>query len=161
MVDLISPPFPTDGTTDTVLYLKLVDLRDWVLHYRAALNEALGGELIPEPREMPDLEVYLTQTVAIKFSHLMYLRQVRGQWDDLVRTYEEAWDCKNSVQGQAMLVQASCLMLNGAFTPYEVREMKEEEEQLQFQKGFEVLRRTIFGLMEKAASGENEDSEED
>jgi hypothetical protein len=157
-MDLLSPPYPGDGVNAEVLFLKLRELRDWILYYRDTLNEAVGQEVIPAPIDIPDRRAYLGQPVMTLSYHFVFLRRLREQWDLLVRTYEEVWDCKPCLAQQAMLCQQAAVMLNDAFTPFEHREVRQQELKEKMGRAFEAFQQQFKNFLERAG-GEEEEAE--
>lgn len=143
-----SPPYPGEGSTTDLLYANLQGLRSWVLHYRTALNEEVGEQTIPAVKKLPDKKAYVFQPVMTQYQHLMLLRRIREEWDHLVRSYEDAWDCPPCVRRRAMLVQSAAVLLNGAFVPYEVREAHQQKDLERMQRSFERLTELLRKVMD-------------
>ena len=139
--DIESPPYPTEGTTAQGLYNHFKQLRKWILHYRNDINLAVGQEIIPALTDIPNKNAYLTQPVFTFYQHLMLLRHLREQWDHLIRSYEyeEDWTCTACIQARTMLIQCAAVLLNGAFTPFEVREARAQQHLEHMQRSFERL----------------------
>lgn len=131
--------YPNEGTTANGLFNYLKDLRKWVLFYRDDINRAVSQEIIPLVIDIPDKKAYLSQPVMTQYQHLMLVRHIREQWDHLIRLYEDDWTCKPCVQGRLMLLEAAAILLNDAFTPYEVREAKQQHHVENIQRSFERL----------------------
>src|ERR1019366_10131086 len=137
--DLLSPPFPGDGTSVAAMYNYFCELRKWVVHYRDSLNSYAGQEIIPEVILLPRISIYTSQPIPVMWSHFMTMRRVREEWDMLIRIYEAAWDCPPCLRSQVMLVQTAAIIINNAFTPNELREMREQQDMHRMQRGFERL----------------------
>lgn len=147
--DVESPPYPTEGTTAQGLFNCMKALRKWVLYYRDAINEAVGQEMIPSLVEIPNKAAYLTQPVFTHYQHMMLIRHVREEWDHLIRSYENDWTCKPCVQSRTMLIQCAAVLFNGAFTPFEVREAKSQQQHAeQMQRAFEGLMALFSKIMD-------------
>ena len=144
--DVESPPYPSEGATAQGLFNYIKQLRKWVLHYRDDTNEAVGQEIVPALVDMPDKRAYLSQPVFTQYQHLMLMRHIREQWDHLLRAFEDDWCCKPCVQARTMLVQGAAVLINGAFTPFEVREAKAQQHLDHMQRSFERLT-TFFRKM--------------
>ena len=135
----------------------LKELGDWVAHYRKCINKASGADLVPEVRATPDKKTYVNyQPVTVQYRHLAYMRTLRRLWDDLVANYEKAWDCPPCLRQRAMLVQNAAVLLNGAFTPQEVREARREQEAEKSQRAWERLQSHFRSILEA-----DEEEEED
>ncbi len=150
--EIISPPWPGDGTNAELLYQRLLELRDWVNQYRDGLNEQVGQDLIPATRKPPKAAVYTMQPVEMQHRHYQIMRLIRSQWDQLVRDYEDEWDSRWRVQRHIMLVQAAVQMFNDAFTSFEVQEARAHEEQDKMQRSFERLREVMTKIVEDPES---------
>lgn len=146
--EIISPPWPGEGTTTELLYQRLLELRDWINHYRDGLNEQVGQDLIPATRKPPKVAVYSMQPVPTQYYHLMVMQRLRQQWDHLVRSYEDEWDSRWRVQRHIMLVQAAVQMFNDAFTSFEVQEARAHEEHDKMQRSFEQLRAVMTRMVD-------------
>lgn len=120
--DIASPPYPTESTNADGLYRTLKALREWLLKYRDSHNSAVGQDVIPAPKSVPNKAAYLTQPVSTQFGHLMYIRRLREQWDHLVRMYEDNWDDPACLRGRVIMFQTATIVFNSAFTPLEHRE---------------------------------------
>lgn len=150
--DIESPPWIGEVSAQ-MLYDRLELLRKWVMHYRAEINRSLGQDMIPAVREFPEKKAYLCLPVRVQMEHIGYAQLLRKQWDHLVAVYEDAWDCQACARQRAALVQHAALILNDAFTPYEIREARE-------QQGKEKWERAIKKLMERFDNLFEEDDEE-
>ncbi len=146
--EILSPPYPSIGSTAHMLYGYLKELRKWVYHYRDALNQSAGQELIPAVLRIPRPEAYINQPVPTQWSHWLTMRRTREEWDHLVRCYEDCWDSAACARQQAMIVQHAAVTLNHAFTPQEVRELHQQREQEELARAFERLTEHFRRVME-------------
>lgn len=146
--EIISPPWPGDGTNAELLYKRLLELKDWVNHYRDSLNEQVGQDLIPATRKPPKVAVYLIQPVEVQHKHYQVMRLIRAHWDQLIRDFEGEWDSRWRVQRHIMLLQTAVQMFNDAFTSFEVQEARAHEEQDKMQRSFEKLREVMSKIVE-------------
>ena len=137
--EIISPPYPDESATADSLFAALRELRRWIEHYRGGVNEVLGGEAIVAPREIPSRVAYVSQPVCQQFGHLRWLRRIREEWDHLVRTYEDSWDCKACVLQRIVLVRTAAAILADAFVPQEVRELRAEKRAKEMENTFSEL----------------------
>lgn len=126
--DINSPPFPGAGATTELLYERLKELRAWILHYRDSLNAAAQEDVIERPTNMAKLNIWAAQPVFYQFRALRFMRWLREQWDELIRNYEDCWDSRACVRRQLGLLAMAAHFFNDVFTPFEVREAKEEEQ---------------------------------
>lgn len=138
--ELLSPPYPGDGTTTQLIYQRLKELREWANKYLDEINELAGQEQIPPVKKFPRYEVYASQPILIQFEHFVILRQIRESWDELIRDHEDSWDCRQALRRRAMLVSTAAFTLNEAFIPFEVREANTERKLEKLQKRFKHLR---------------------
>ena len=137
--DVESPPYPGDGSNADVLFNAFKALRKWVMHYRDDMNMMTCQEIVPNVIELPDKKAYTSQPVCTQFNHLLFMRRIREEWDHLVRIYEEDWNCKACNRAKVMLVQTAAMLINGAFTPFEVREARNQQDLEHMQRSFERL----------------------
>jgi hypothetical protein len=146
--EIDSPPYPGEGSNGDVLLGHLKKLRKWVVTQREAMNETVGQEVVPDVREIPDKRAYTSQPVATQYEHLLVLRRLREEWDHLIRCYEDDWNCKTCVRAQAVLMQSAAVLLNTAFTPYEVREMEAHRNTERMHRTYERVREFCRKFME-------------
>lgn len=138
--DVNSPPYPGEGSTPDVMFNHLKLLRAWALSHRPGLNKAVGRVVIPDIKAVPtDKKAYTSQPVMQMWMHLVFMRQTREEWDHLIRTYEDDWDDKQCICQRVVLVSSVAVMLNNAFTPFEVWEMKRKNETDRLAKMFDAL----------------------
>lgn len=146
--EILSPPYPSMGVTADGLYNTIRDLRKWAMKYRDELNDAAEREIIQTIKKIPPIEAYRAQPVADQFQHLLMIRRIREEWDHLVRTFEDAWDCEQCLKSRMLLVQASAAQINEAFTPFEIREARQQTALTRLQKNFEHLVVNLQKMME-------------
>ncbi len=146
--DLQSPPYPGAGTTIVMLYSMLIQLRDWVVDYRPALNHFAGSALIPEPGPIPPRPVFNNLPVMAHFRSLMFLRKLREQWDHIVRTYEDEWGSPECVRRRVALAAMAAHHLSSAFRPFELREARKQDDLEEMYKVFEQIASTLTNLWE-------------
>lgn len=159
--DVESPPYPNAGTTAQSLYNYLKQLRKWVVYYRDDMNTALGQEVICDVIDIPNKAGYLSQPVCVQYQHLMIMRHLREQWDQVIRDFENDWTCRSCLRARSMLVQAASVLINGAFTTYEVREARQQKDAEMMQRSFERLVAIFSKLMEPEGKEElNKDEDE-
>jgi hypothetical protein len=144
--EILSPPYPNDGSTAQGMVNYISELRKWVLRYRDDLNG--NSDMIPKVIKIPKAEAYLSQPVVTQWQHWMMLRRIREEWDHLVRTYELAWQSPMCRRGQTMLVQAAAVMINGAFTPFEHRELQQNKELERHRRAFNRMMKTYYDCLE-------------
>jgi ATP/maltotriose-dependent transcriptional regulator MalT len=161
MEELLTPPYPSQVSTDASLHRQFAALRNWVLHYREDINAAVrpmlnGTDLIPVPQDIPAISVYHALSVATQFGHLMTMRHIRQQWDELVRTHEDSWDSPVCQRLKAMILAGAATFMNGAFMDNETREALEEKISKRMRKSFEKLTKHVFDSFEP-----DEDEDED
>jgi len=156
--ELVSPPYPGEACTTENLYKYLGDLRDWVLNYRDGLNAIVGAEAIPAVHPLGKKPAYLSQPVTQLFSHLMFIRKLREEWDHIVRLYEDDWDDKHCIRARVVLVQTAAIQLNEAFVPQEVREARAQKHTERMQRAFESLG-NLFSKMTEPDSEKKEDEQ--
>lgn len=152
--DLLSPPYPGPGATADLVYALLGELRSWVLHYRDKVNSQIGRAEVPVPRELPRASTYSAQPIIEQFRHFMIMRQIREQWDTLIREFEESWDSKPAFRGRVMLLQAASVTVNEAFVPREVREARSVKHMDHIQKAFDSVGRLFEAFTEPGGSDE-------
>ena len=146
--DIESPPYPGEGSTADVMFNHLKALHVWLLHYRDNHNTLIGQELIPAVRAMPEKAAYVSQPIMSQFGHLIALRRIREQWDQLVRTYENDWDYPPCLRSRVMLFQMTAILLNSAFTPFEYREARQQRELEELQRTFERIHAALMEHLE-------------
>lgn len=146
--DIESPPYPNEGVNPDGLYNVLKQLKKWVETYRTGHNAAVGQDIIPTIKKLPDKAAYTTQPVLTQYAHLLLVRRMRENWDHLVRTYEDDWDDKMCVRQRVVLLQSSALLLNSAFTPYEYREARRQKELDELQATFARVQEVLLKQME-------------
>lgn len=146
--EIISPPYPGEGTNPDLMFKYLADLAAWVSEYREDLNEAVGRDIIPAVPPFPAKSVYLAQPISIMWYHFIVMRRVREEWDHLVRTYEDAWDCGACGRQRLVLVQTAAVLLGNAFISFEQREAMQEREVEQIERMWANLRQTLLRPMD-------------
>lgn len=156
-----SPPYPNEGTTANGLFNYLKLLSKWILFYRDDLNSYTGQEVIPNIIDLPDKNAYITQPIYTQYQHLMLMRNIREQWDSLIRLYEDDWTIKTCIQGRIMLVQAATVLFNSAFTPYEVMEARHQKHIENMHQSFEGLLMLFRKLMTRDKQHEHNESDYD
>lgn len=156
--EIMSPPWPGEGSTTDLLYARLLELRDWISRYRDELNESAGQDIIPVLRKPPAKAVYAMQPVLLQFQHFSYMRQIRAAWDALVRDWEEEWDSNGCLRQRSLVIRNAAEIFNDAFTPFEVREAQSVRQQERMQRRFERLRRRMDQIV---GTDEDEDEDED
>lgn len=149
MEDVDSPPYPSEGAAATRLYSSLGELHEWAGARREEINEAARTELIPELNALPPLKIYLGLSVVIQYAHMLFMRRTREQWDHLIRTYEDAWDCRACLNLRAVLIQTAVATLNSAFIPYEQRELHLQKENERMAKMYEQITKNLDRLVEE------------
>lgn len=163
-INIISPPFPQQSPTIMQLHQKLEDLRTWIIQMREQLSETPAE--IPFPRELPEEEHFAQLGVMIHSTHVMFLGSFRAEWDNLVRSYEEAWTCTVCLRRQAELVTTAAQFLGIAFIDMEKREAKFESwkrRQRRFHRKMQKYIEKNFGDEggEDWDSGQEENDEEE
>jgi hypothetical protein len=146
--DIESPPYPNEGVNPDGLYNMLGKLKEWVDLYKDDLNKEVGQDIIPVVKALPNKKAYLIQPVLGMFSHLILIRRIREQWDNVVRNYEDSWDHKMCVRQRVVIVQSAAMMLNSAFTPFEHREARRQSELEELQQQFARVQMLINTIME-------------
>lgn len=159
--ELVSPPFPGEGTTTELQYERLKELKEWVGHYRDELNQHAGNDVVPKVKAFLKREVYATQPVLTQFQHFMTMRHIRESWDELVRDYEDAWNSKAAIRRRMLLVNMAATMLNEAFIPFEVREAHQERNLERMNRRFKHLRRYMDQILSSAGDDEGDTEEDD
>lgn len=144
---------------DQLFYDQLVALRRWLEESREAVNEAAGQELINEPHELLERRLYVQQPIADKFRHLLLMRQIREEWDHLVRTYEDAWNCAACLHCRAALLQKAVLLMTDAALSCEHREAKNQAMLDQMNRQFARLTNFFKKVLEP--QGHDEETQED
>lgn len=148
-VDIESPPYPSETVNADVLYETLRTLRSWVIQYRDEHNKAVGQDVIPTVKELPDRRAYTSQPIISQWSHLLVVRHVRESWDHLVRSYEDDWDDPDCARQRVMLLQATAILLNNAFIPQEYREARKMQELDELQQLFSRVNATVVQQLQK------------
>lgn len=146
--EINSPPYPGEGTNPDLMFKYLGELAEWVAEHRDDLNEAVGRDIIPVLRPFPSKSVYLAQPIATMWYHFIVMRRIREEWDHLVRTYEDSWDCSSCGRQRLVLVQTAAVLIDGAFVPFEQREAMREREVEQITRMWDNLKQTLLGVMD-------------
>lgn len=146
--EILSPPYPGEGTNPDLMFKHLADLAKWVGEHREELNNAIGRDIIPVIPPFPTRSVYQAQPISIMWYQFIVMRRVREEWDHLVRTYEDAWDCSACGRQRLVLVQTAAAMLSSAFIPYEHREAMKEREVEQIARMCDNLRTTLLSVLD-------------
>lgn len=148
--EITSPPFPNDTTTLPRLLQHLSDLRVWVIDLRFWANETVSGlgspaPLIPEEEEIPqipDLQRMHMISIPDIMGSYIGMRTLREQWDGIVRTFEDNWDCRHAIKGRLQAIRIGYNILNDAFVSPEQREARREAT-------FSKMRKTMKDVMRK------------
>lgn len=156
--DVESPPYPSGGANPDSLYLTLKTLRQWVQTYRDVHNEVVGREVIPPVGDIPDRAAYVSQPVTVMFGHWKLLRNFREMWDHVVRVFDTDWGNQLCVQQRVVILQASAILINNAFVPYEHREATRQSEFAAMQRQFEAVQRMLAEHMELKTYDPTEDT---
>ena len=75
--EIESPPYPTEGVNPDGLYNTLKHLKKWVETYRPSHNVAIGQDIIPAVKKLPDKQAYVTQPVLTQYTHFLLIRRMR------------------------------------------------------------------------------------
>lgn len=151
--DIESPPYPTIITPPDGVYVMLDQLRDWVIGQRQYHNS------LSLPREPPAKQIYSRLGVAIMFQHAAFMRHVRETWDDLIRTYEDAWDCAACMEKRKQLSEAVVSFLADAFLDNETREAKQATFAKKWKRFMEKQERFINRMLDEEDNEQDEDWE--
>lgn len=148
--DVLSPPYPGEGTTALVLWSMLGELGDWVRRSRDAVNQSAGREIVALPAPFPAKSTPGGQSVLDQFRTLMFLRRLRESWDNLVRTYEHEWDSPDCLRTRALLLTMACDRLEHWVRPYEHREAQATRRNAReaYTRVFDRLSEVLFALWE-------------
>lgn len=138
--ELVSPPYPGDFDTLSDLLERIIWLKRWVVHHQSEVNET-ANELGYDQQivsvdftlqETPTSSAFLRVPVTAIPLTFGWLRSIRCQWDDLVRRYEDNWDCRDARVGRVRLVGIAVHILQVCFmTADEVSRYSEEVKQKQ------------------------------
>jgi len=139
--DVQSPPFPRDIATVPRMLDYFRELKEWLEHYQPWADELMMAQhdqkLFPDDLPpIPDERHYLSVALVDMYQAWFGMRQLREYWDAMLRTHEESWDCQSAVIWRLRSFQIGIGIIDHAFVPPEVREMR----QMQFRK--EMQKRT-------------------
>lgn len=169
-MEIHSPPYPTRNTNPSMLLRYLSELHEWVTDHKDWVNEEAERLNAPEDffiRTVTPLPLANSQffTVSVEDMYMSWraLRDIREQYDDLVRNYEEVeeWESDKAIFLRANLVKAAALLLEIAFLDSEKREAREFEMQKKLRKKVEAVLRKQIGTLKdifdlKAAEDDDE-----
>lgn len=149
--ELLCPPWPVDTTTLFRLIPYLRELRQWLLHYRFWANESaatLGyeGELIPPEEQIPEIPTidrFHFLAVVDIFKTFSAMRMLREQWDEMVRTYEQAWEVPRAIRARLRCVMSGYMLLREAFISPETREARQATMNQEMQKALRRFAKKI------------------
>jgi hypothetical protein len=131
-----SPPYPKQNCSPRNLFQNLCELHDWVSGQQAWANREAARLNVPENPYIPPLVPKPVGTDAMpRFQQLsvpdMYsswqaMREIREQYDKIVRNYEDEadWNSDVCIFHQIGIVKAATLLLSVAFLDHEKREAK-------------------------------------
>ena len=146
--DVIGPPYPTRVTTPAMQHKMLLELHDWwssqlteardVLH---KLPTKVCNRLFPDIPHAELLRVFSAVSVKVELNFQRYLnvsvesmglahtamRAVRERFDDVLRNFENNWDCPEAILLRLILLRATQFILSVAFLSAELFEAKEAE----------------------------------
>ena len=148
-IDVTCPPYPTRVTTPAMQHKMLLELYDWwasqltesrrVLH---GLPTQMCNKLFPDITHAELLRVFSVSSVKVESNFQRYLnvsveamglahtamRAVRERYDDLLRNFENNWDCPEAILLRLTLLRATQFILSVAFLSAELFEPREDTE---------------------------------
>lgn len=126
--DILSPPYPGEGTTTILLHGMLEELRDWIEGCRAELAGVAGGELIPALAPPMNRAAFARQPVVAQYRSLLFLWRLREGWDDVLRRFEDEWDSAPCVRRRVLLASLAAQHLNASNLSFELREARRHDD---------------------------------
>ena len=139
--EITSPPYPSETATIHTMLRHFGQLRDWVVDMRFWANETaqahgLTEDVVPDPEtipEVPDTNRYLMVSIVDIVVAYSSMRQLREQWDAMVRESEEDWNAKTAIVTRLRCIRWAWQILSTAFILPEVREAMAEKKRKQIE----------------------------
>lgn len=165
------PPYPTGNTSPEKLFDHLADLISWTAEHQEWANDELEALNSPEdfritfdPGSKVTRDAFFATSVKDMYGTWRAMRQIREQYDEVVRNYEEEsdWCSKPCIFLRVSLVKAASVLLSVAFLDSEKREAKELEIMTEQRKrSMEVLKEQFSVLKDLFNSGKDKEDEID
>lgn len=148
--NVLSPPYPGEGTTASHLWGHVHALCSWVNKSRGEVNDHCKRALVGEVVFHQTQKVFAGQSVVAQFRALALMRRVRESWDHLIRQFEGDWDSPECLVQRAMLLSAASHCIEDLHKSFELREAEARKQGYRetINKTFEHLYGRMVEFME-------------
>lgn len=162
--DVTMPPYPGIATASRGLYRCLRELHGWLGDALSVLptvnfDAALSSQLL-QPDWEGDETIWDAVGIVDKYLILSGLRQIREEWDAILRDYEQAWDAPKALRRRAGVCIAAARLISGAFVTPEHREAQYTQQVEQFMTKVRRDERKFAKLMDTVRDDDDDDDPE-